>query len=276
MTRLEIKEVQKVLLDLMKEVHNFLAEHGLKYYLLGGSALGAVRHNGFIPWDDDIDIGLLREDYEKFLDLREKFNAKYEIINFQNAGNCDFGLTRIYIPNTFIDNPVVSKTKLDTRLYFDVFPLDNVPDDKAELAKYEQKILKKKRLIQRIDLRNYGNSKLEIMIKKALSTCLVPFRSCILKSFDNLIKKYRYDETVCVCSLCSQYSFKKQVMNRSVYGEPVLHIFEDVELYIPENIHAYLTTLFGDDYMSLPPEGKRRPGFDIYLLDEDSNVSNID
>ena len=143
MKRMNIEDVQKALLDLMKEVHAFLDENEIKYYLLGGSALGAIRHNGFIPWDDDIDIGLLREDYEKFLSISGAFNSRYEIVNFKNAHNCDFGLTRIYIANTYVKNPIIANTRLDKRLYFDIFPLDNVPNDKSQLIAFEKKVSKK-------------------------------------------------------------------------------------------------------------------------------------
>ena len=269
MRLMQIKEVQTLLLDLMKEVHDFLKKNNLQYYLLGGSALGAVRHNGFIPWDDDIDIGMMRSDYERFLQISDSFNSKFEIVNFSKSNKCDYGLTRIYISNTYIDNPVVAKTKLDTRLYFDVFPIDNVPDENVLLNKYETAVKKKKRIIQYLDLRNYGDSKPKLFFKKLVSLCLSPFRKRILSSFDKLQKKYQHSATVRVCSLCSQYSFNKQVMARTIYGAPTLHKFEDVDLFIPEKINDYLTTLFGSDYMELPPEHKRRKGFDIYILDEE-------
>lgn len=269
MRKLEIREIQAMLLDLMKIVHQFMSDNQLDYYLLGGSALGAIRHNGFIPWDDDIDIGMKRDDYERFIKISDKFDKQYEVVNLWNERNCDYGLTRIYINNTKIDNPSISKTKLDKRLYFDIFPLDNVPDEAEELSKFEKKIVKNKWLIQMIDYRFYGNSILKKMARKALSIALQPFRKNILCSFDRLMKKYRESETEKICSLCSQYSFSKQVMAKSVYGVPTLHKFEDSEFYIPKDYNSYLTTLFGNDYMEIPPESKRRKGYAIYKLDEE-------
>ena len=269
MKPLEIKDVQALLLELMKDVHSFLEKNQLKYYLLGGSALGAIRHNGFIPWDDDIDIGMCRDDYERFLELSHEFNNKYEVVNFQRANNCDFALTRIYIPDTYIDNPSISKTKLDKRLYFDIFPLDNVPSDKTELSKYEKQSVKFKKRIQRIDVRYNDDSALKLLIKKNISLLLCPLRNRILSSFDTLLKKYRNCETVHICSLCSQYSFERQVMPKPVYGNPILHKFEDAEFYIPEKPEEYLTTLFGEDYMQVPPLEKRRSGYKIYLTNEE-------
>ena len=269
MKLLKIEEVQFELLKLMKKVHSFLEENQLKYYLLGGSALGAVRHGGFIPWDDDIDIGMLRDDYEAFLKILPSFDNSYDIENFHNFNKCDFALTRIYINNTFIDNKSISKTKLDKRLYFDIFPIDNVPDDIASRNSFERKILKKKKMLQYIDFRIFDSSKIKLAMKKVVSLFLHPFRGCMLRSLDKLMKKYQNDRTQYVCSLCSQYSFAKQVMHRDVYGRPVLHKFEDTELYIPENVDSYLCTLFGADYMQLPPEEKRRKGHDIFLTDKE-------
>ena len=268
MKKLAINEVQTMLLDLMKLVHEFMEENYLKYYLLGGSALGAIRHKGFIPWDDDIDIGMDRADYESFLEKKPEFGVNYEIVNFSKKNNCDYALTRIYICNTYIDNPSIENTKLDKRLYLDIFPLDNVPDEKRKLKKFEKQVLRKKRLIQLIDARNYNNSKFKYLIKRIISLFLRPFRWGMLSSFNRLLKKYEKVDTQAICSLCSQYSFNRQVMLKRVYGVPTLHPFEDTNLYIPEDINSYLTTLFGNDYMLIPPIEKRKKGYDIYSIED--------
>ena len=264
MKQLKINEVQAIQLVLMKKLHQFLAEEKIPYYLIAGSALGAVRHKGFIPWDDDIDIGLFRRDYERFLQVANRFDPTYEIINSRNANNCDFSLTRIYFPDTMIDIPSIKNTVLDKRLYMDIFPLDNVPDDKTELQSYEKKIKSRKNLIARIDVRDYGTSAFALVCKKAVSACLQNSRASILKKTENLMRRYEEQNTKAVCSLCSQYSFKKQVMPREYYGIPTLYQFEDTMFYGPEKMNEYLTTLYGADYMQIPPESKRREGHDIY------------
>lgn len=251
-------------LDLMKLLHEFMQKHEINYYLIAGSALGAARHNGFIPWDDDIDVGLFREDYEKFVKLTDFFDKHYDVVNFKNCNHCDFALTRIYFPDVYIDNPIIENTILDKRLYLDVFPLDNVPDDDEELIKYEKAIVKKKKAIQRIDVRNNNNSRLILTIKKIVSLILRPFRNNILASFDKLCKKYSNSNTRRVCSLSSQYSFKKQVMAKDIYGKPTLHIFETQQFYVPEKLGDYLTTLYGENYSEVPPVEKRREGHNIY------------
>ena len=268
MKLLEITEIQSMQLGLMKKLHNFLQENGIRYYLIAGSALGAVRHGGFIPWDDDIDIGMFREDYERFISIAGEFCSEYEVVNYRNKKNCDFALTRIYFPNTYIEDSAIEKTKLDKRLYFDIFPLDNVPEDIDEQKQFEKKILKKKKTIEKIDTRNYNNKWYILLVKKIYSLLLKPFRRHILSSFDKLARKYENEKTDTVCSLCSQYSFKKQAMKKELYGTPVLHKFEDAMFFVPEKTVAYLIQLYGGDYMEIPPVEKRRKGYNIYILEE--------
>lgn len=271
MKLLKTCEIQSMQLELMKKLHATFQELQIPYYLIAGSALGAVRHQGFIPWDDDIDVGLLREDYERFLSVAASVEAlsDYQTVNYRTAKRCDFGLTRIYFPNTRIDDPSTSRTKLDSRLYLDIFPLDTVPADRGARDAYEKKIRKKKALVQRIDLRNYDNKPHVLLCKKVISLCLTPFRQGILRSFDRLMRKYEGEDTGLVCSLCSQYSFQKQVMRREIYGTPVLRRFEDTEFFVPERLDEYLTTLYGKNYMEIPPVEKRRKGHDIYRTNEE-------
>ena len=147
MNCLDIKQIQSMQISLMEKLHTFLVDNNIKYYMIGGSALGAIRHKGFIPWDDDIDLGMLRSDYEKFLTLADKFDYNCEIVNFHIKKNCDYALTRIYFNNTFIKNDSISSTKLDFRLFLDIFPIDNVADNINKKVKTEKKIAKYKRLI---------------------------------------------------------------------------------------------------------------------------------
>ena len=267
MKKMKTLEVQTELLKLMNILHRFLVDNDISYYLIAGSTLGAVRHNGFIPWDDDIDIGIMREDYEKFLKVAHKFDSEYDVVDFHNCNKCDFFLCRIYLRNTMIDMPSTKNTKLDKRLYLDIFPIDNVPENEKECAEFEKKVNFRKKILQYCDVRDFKKGAVQLAAKKIISYVLSAFRGCILESGDKLMKKYRIQKTDYVCSLCSQYSFKKQKMPREYYGVPKLHKFCDSEFYVPEKTDEYLTTLYGKDYMQVPPESKRRKGYDIYKTD---------
>ena len=269
MRLLTIREVQTMQLELMKKLHIYLEDRHIPYYMLAGSVLGAVRHGGFIPWDDDIDIGMLRPDYNRFLSVCGDFDGGYDIVNYHNRRHCDTCLTRICFPNTRIENPSIANTALDQRLYFDIFPLDNIPDNEAEREKLEKKLLKIKTQLLYADVRNYGNPGYVIFAKKARALLLAPRREKLLKKCDALMQSYQEHTTRCICSMCSQYSFKKQTMPRAYYGVPTLHCFEDAAFYIPERSEDYLRHLYGEDYMEIPPVERRRKGYAIYKTDED-------
>lgn len=266
---LDIKEVQAMQLELMKKLHAYLGEKNIPYYLLAGSVLGAKRHDGFIPWDDDIDIGMFRSDFEKFLSVCDDFDKSYDIVNYRNCKNCDNCLTRIYFPSTMIDNKSIAKTKLDKRLYLDIFPLDNAPEQENERIRLEKKVQRKKRQIILADVRNYNNTWYVLSFKKACSIFFSMRRKKLLLEYDHLIQKYNDKQTAYVCSMCSQYSFSKQTMPREYYGTPRLKKFEDTEFYVPDKSDLYLRHLYGDNYMEIPPKSKQRKGFTIYKLDEE-------
>lgn len=269
MRQMTIKEVQARQLSLMKTLHTYLGEKKIPYYLLAGSVLGAVRHGGFIPWDDDIDVGLFRPDYERFLSVCQDFDRRYEVAHYRRTAPCDFCLTRIYFPDTRIDDPSLRRTRLDNRLYLDIFPLDNMPDDPAERERFARRIRRKKARLAAMDARDYRNPAYILLLKQLRAACLSPFRGKLLADCDRTMQAYRDRDTDCVCSLCSQYSASKQTMPRAFYGTPTLHPFADTAFYLPEQADAYLRHLYGPDYLAVPPENKRRKGYPIFLLHED-------
>ena len=164
-----------------------------------------------------------------------------------------------------IDNEFLSTTKLDKRLFFDIFPLDYVPDDFPLACKHEKRINKKKNRIGYIDPKNYKNNQLEMTAKKVISFVLTPFRYHIISDLEREMTKY--SKTNHICSLASQYSYKKQYFSYDVYGEPKEYLFCNHMFFGPAKPVEYLTQLYGEDYMVVPPPEKRRKGWDIYALD---------
>ena len=266
MRKLEVREIQKVLLNVMIDFDSFCKEHQLTYYMIGGTALGAYRHSGFIPWDDDIDVGMPRDDYEKLLKLNQKIGNDYELSHYRNTKNCDYALTRIYIPGTEIDNPVLRKAKADKRLYFDIFPLDYIPANMMERRKHKNQIVFLKKILSFVDYKDYGRGKIKSAARKVLSICLMPAGNLILRYLNSCMAKY--DNEGYLCSLASQYSYEKQAFAADVYGRPCEYLFEGHLFKGPQNMEAYLAQLYGANFMELPPEEKRRPGCDVFAVDK--------
>lgn len=264
---LKLREVQLLQLNVMKEIHKVCVSNGINYYIIAGSLLGAVRHGGFIPWDDDIDIAMMRPDYELF---KSKFDELFDTDRFflQHYGSDqDFmpALMRLCIKNTYVDIQAQAHLKFCKNTYIDIFPLDNVPDE--ENLRVEQN-LDLKRVDHLLGLKLYRiypqNGFFKKLFKKLVSE-LLPLK-ILQKKRENIMKRYNFDKTRCVSSTVSKYGYMRQIMDKRIYGEPTLIDFEDTSFFAPKLYKEYLTKLYGKDYMNIPPVEKRVKPKDVYIL----------
>lgn len=267
MKQLTLKESQSIQLELMREIHRVCEDNDITYYLIAGSCLGAVRHGGFIPWDDDIDIGMFRKDYERFCSIfNEKMSTdKYFLQNFKTDPNVHFALSRICIKGTFYSNERTNDKDICHNAYIDLFPLDNVPNG-AMQRKVQNVVLKLlKYMVCSKSLKfTKKSSMLFFGVLKGM-LCFVPLRNLqVLR--DKTMKFYQGKKVGCVCSFASKYAFKKQTMPIEFYGNPIKRKFEDYTFNVPAQTEAYLTHLYGDNYMKLPPVEKRVLPHPIYLI----------
>lgn len=269
MKELSLREVQLMQLELIKEVDKVCLENNITYYLIAGSCLGAVRHTGFIPWDDDIDIAMMRSEYERFLKLfDDKFNTeKYFLQNYNTDAEFTPALSRICIKGTLLDVKPERHYKTCKNTYIDIFPLDNVPDDPElrELQKKNIRIIR--RLIAVKQYRLYRDSRLEYIIKRTVSLVLrvIPLGYLQRRLVEEMTRCSSY-ATSKVCSMASGYSYDRQSMNRDVYGTPIRVLFEGVELNAPEHTDEYLRSLYGENYMTPPTKDKIVHPHPVYLL----------
>ncbi len=267
-TLMPLRDLQLLLLDSMKEIHSFLVQNSITYYIIAGTFLGSIRHGGFIPWDDDIDIAMMREDYEKFTKIApQQLNPqKYFIQNSKSDVDFWYPLSRICIKDTFLDYAPESHLHYCKNVYIDVFPLDNVPEDLVCQNMQEKRL---KRLIRLAHYKYYSilphNNSFQIFLKWLISKTLsfYPLRS-VEDKIQKEMTRFKDMDTKCVCSMASHYSYKKQTMPRDYYAPPRLYKFEDTELYGPSKAEEYLSQLYGDHYMSIPEKDKRRKPTPVY------------
>lgn len=124
------KQLKKILLDICVDVVEFCDEHEITYMLSGGTALGAVRHKGFIPWDDDIDLNMPREDYNRFLSLfSEAFKGKYDVYAPDGVHKAALLNANISLPNTILEDVFHAGNPIKLGVYLDIIPIENVPDN---------------------------------------------------------------------------------------------------------------------------------------------------
>lgn len=257
----DLSIVQNILVEAMDKIHRVCVENGITYYLIGGSTLGAVRHKGFIPWDVDIDIAMHRGDYEKFADVASRMlPAELSYHNHFNTPQYYRPHATVAINNVkAVINSEYYRGYKEENLFIDIFPLDNAPDD--EKLREEQAAALKKliKIHSRKECVLYKrNTIVEVMLKRMVQFVLLPYSLERLENKrDTIMTQYDGIDTKCWCSMVSHYSYAKQCMAKVIYGEPVLMDFSGRKFFVPNKTEEYLTRIFGENYMDLPPIEKR-------------------
>ncbi len=258
MIELNISERKKIQINLLNEIKKICEKNKIKYFLAYGTLLGAVRHKGFIPWDDDVDIFLFREEYDKLIEILKKNKSNnYKFISNQ-IDNYYFPYVKISDLNTIA---VEQNCIFKDGLWIDIFPLDYVPLDK----KNQKRFLKKCNFIRNCTIAmNTDFSKENNISRKYLRyflniICRIYGRNKIKIKYDKLIKKYKNkyvkEKNALICNLCSPYIYK-DVFEKKDLIEQLDFEFEGEKYTSVKNYDFYLNKIYGD-YMKLPPIDKR-------------------
>lgn len=256
----ELVALHKALLILADEVDRICAECDIKYSLIGGSMLGAIRHKGFIPWDDDLDIGMLRTDYDKFLQAcSTKLGDRFVLQTNENDPNYVYGFSKILLKNTSLIQFGHEKTKHKKGIYVDIFPYDNIPDNNAlrSLQRNKNYILIKL-LDRKFKEAVYTNSKIKKIIIAVLEIVASLFSTKkLIIMLNNNMGKYSDMETKCISAMSGFYGYDGETIPLSLFENVIKVPFEDREYCIVKEYDDFLTRYYGD-YMKLPPVEKRR------------------
>lgn len=243
-------ELQEAILNMMQCVHDICVENGITYYMVGGTMLGAVRHQGFIPWDDDMDIAMPRKDFEKFLSLsKEKIPEWMEIKKpIENVVN--MGYAKVMNRNTTIVEDF--KGIRVGGIFIDVFPLDGI-ENNYDRAVSRLKTIKTKTFMFR--------AKQNLSDTSSIGRKMMSFIAKIF-SLDTLycnylteVQKRDFYNAEYVANTVGVYSIK-ELTKRENFGKPQLYRFNAHMFYGVEKPDEFLRGIYGD-YMQLPPEEKR-------------------
>ena len=258
-----LKRVQETELEILKDFIDLCDRHDIDYFGVGGTAIGAVRHQGFIPWDDDMDVGMLRDDYEKFLQVAPgEIEGKYELMNAEINKDCLGYTMRMCKVGTKHITDEHSKYPTTFGIRIDIFPYDNVPED----PKLRKKQLRDINLYNRMYiLRIIPNPTVPfkgVMGKIMSAGCFVVHY--LLKAFvsvDYINRKYRetslryHNQTSLVASLCDVEPEISIVKKDEIFPLQELK-FEGMTVKAMACNHEMLTRMYGD-YMEMPPEEQR-------------------
>lgn len=262
----ESKELKQKLLNMLKWFHAFCKEHGLRYYALGGTMLGAVRHKGFIPWDDDVDLGMPRGDYEKLIDLTRDLKGKY-LLESPKQGKKDFvyAYCKLYDTSTTLIENTRYKTKRG--VYLDIFPLDGIGNTIEESYSNFKKIDRKLNFISAKVCAFNKNRKFykncAILVGRCIPEFIFGWRKEI-KKVNELCASRSFDDYKFAGNLLGNWHYK-EIVPQDCFGEPDELDFEDMKICVPHDYDKYLTNVYGD-YMTPPPAEKQKSHHDYIEL----------
>lgn len=257
----ELKKLHKALLIIADEIDRICRENNIKYSLIGGSMLGAIRHKGFIPWDDDMDIGMLRQDYNKFLEVcKTQLNSAFDLQTNTNDPNYVYGFAKILLRDTYLLQFGHEKTKNRKGIFVDIFPFDNIPDESAARKKHR----KKNYLYIKMLDRKFTHKSLKGMpFKKKAAFRMIDVMNIFSKQ-QNLIRKMnlnmlKYDQapTEYVSNMSGYYGYDRETIPTRLFDETITVPFEDRNYFIMKEYDTFLT-LYYKDYMKPPPVEQRR------------------
>jgi len=253
-----LRKLQLIDVAILDEIVKILAKYGLKYFLIGGTLLGAVRHQGFIPWDDDMDIAMPREDYELFLKkFAQELPTYLHVKNFKTDHTYKYYITRIlddrYKVKELRDANAETAT---TNLSIDIFPIDGTPDNKYQRKMYYLQIMALRATISLIQQENIDTERKRQAYEKMLISFgtklpLDKFLSAnaLQHQIDKLLKKQPNDSHF-IGTIMGAYR-TKEIVPKEYFGRGTLVDFEGRQLVAPAQYDRYLTHMYGD-YMKLP------------------------
>lgn len=256
----EIKKVQVHILDIFKEIARVCKILEIDYFVMGGTALGAYRHGGFIPWDDDLDIGMLREDYEFFLENAGKYLREDLFLQtYKTEPHSPFYFAKVRKANTTFVEKYCRKLDINSGIYVDIFPYDNIPDDAKKRKKYyfKCKLLLNYYIAKEVNETSVPYTGIKKIIYYGIRhglhfvTRFIP-KKRLFEKLDNHMQKYNGIETEYV----GYGGLPKIQLKKKTVIKPDTILFENIQVNCPKDLEQYLTDNYGD-YMALPPEEER-------------------
>jgi lipopolysaccharide cholinephosphotransferase len=270
-----LRRLQLTELEILKEVVRICKENMLQYFLIGGTLLGAVRHRGFIPWDDDIDIAMPRDDYERFLTLcKEQLDSKYYVHSSDTDPSYWLPFAKVRKHNTVFDEVGVAHRNVPKGIYVDIFPLDcadrqtSLPQTiQAKVVRYLTTLI-----LYRTGLRSSRGIGWKRHLLLSVSSV---FSIHSLSKFQQRIMSWnRNDDAPYYASLGSHYDSFKQGILKDIYL-PATEVEFEGELFNAPRDWDYVLKRIYNDYMGLPPEDNRvthKPVRIIFDTEEQENI----
>ncbi len=251
---IKLNEVKKIEIGILNYLDSICKKYGITYFLCAGTLLGAVRHKGFIPWDDDIDVMLFRDDYTKLINILAKQKTRYKIFADTLDDNYFYLFAKLVDSTTELYEKNVPQIK-GYGVFLDIFPIDFLPDNKKKRRRLQKKILVYRRTID-YSVAPLNSLKNKGFIKFFFAVIVKIFGwKFFIKKTENMLEKLNFDNSHFVdCIVAANNPYKD--IKREWFDESVNLEFEGKLYPAPKGYKNYLIALYGD-YMQLPPIEKQ-------------------
>ena len=264
-TEQHLNDTQKYILHVLREVTRVLEELKIPYFMQGGTMLGAIRHGGFIPWDDDVDLGIPRVDYDRLLkEVSARLPENLELRTYDDETDHHYYFARIVDKRYQIRRMGSIEERLEN-IWVDLFPLDGMPNGCISRQWHKMRLLFTRlkfhlSCFEKVNIKRPGRPLVErIIIRIAMITRVGKWWNTRkqLDKMDRLLKKYPPEKSKYLVNFTGQTSFKfNEMFKKEIYGQGKEYPFEDMVLVGPEQYDPYLKSLYGD-YMTPPKEADR-------------------
>ena len=264
----KLATLRSIQLDILREIDRICRRHGIRYFLSGGSMLGAARHGGYIPWDDDIDVAFLREEYEKFKAVAPaELSGRCSYQSWMNGDGYHYFFDRITARDTYFASKYSDSYEMPKGISVDIFVYDAVPDSERTRRRH-WKHLMHKRLLMNVRWKNEprGEGMARLVSKLLLPLLRIKSMDSYSESYDKATCKYRGRRTNTVMAPATDHKWH-DCMPREWFTEVIPCRFEDVDTFLPKGYDGFLRNWYGEDYMTLLPLSQRTPYHDYYRLD---------
>lgn len=272
MTKMELQDLHNVILEIALDFDNFCKENDITYYLMGGSALGAIRHQGFIPWDDDFDVFMDRENYLKFIQVaKSKLDTNKYYFQEEDTEEWPLFFSKIRMNNTTFIEKDVADRKMHHGIYIDIMCLNYTYNNK--LLRYFQYIVARILSSSALSKKGYiTKSKTKKMIL-AISRLLTfgPLKNILLK----MVRVKKPKKLNLIAHFFGRAPFSKTTFPVTFLSTPRYTSFENLLLPVPKEVEKYLVIRYGNKYMELPSkEEKDKYPSHAYIVDTNKSYKN--
>ena len=257
----ELRKLQLIETSIVADIDAICEKYKLRYYIIGGTLLGAVRHKGFIPWDDDIDLVMYREDYNRLIEIvQAEYSEKYFVQTFETDPYYTRYIAKIRLKGTTMLEECQQKSKAHAEIYIDIFPLDHVKKSDGLELKLRGVLLRW--LFAYKTVRNHAQSSksgFKLAVGKIFRWCTFIIPNSFVNRLFNFVceKDNGYRDCPYTTNFASHFKWKTQMFPNEVYGEGVRLEFEGHMFAAPKEYELIFERLYGKNYMELPPENKR-------------------